>query len=154
MHSFTRAQRAVSWSLFASVVLNLFLAVALLAPPLLEHRPFGPMAMMGPHGDFMVDSLAMSLSPDDARIFRQAYAEEAEAMNSGREKIRVAMDELADLFESPNVDETALKDAINKAQLAREGLDTALSNVLTRIYVKLSPEGRHRLSKMKRDHAM
>lgn len=154
LHSAKSTQKAVAWSLFASIILNLFLVVAVLAPLLLGPRPFGPAEMGRPHGDFMVDRMAMLLAPEDAEILKKSYSEQADALNKSRDEIRQSMDELSRLFESGTAEPKELEEAMKKSQSARNQMDQSLSKVLLDVYVKLSPEGRHRLSKMKRNHMM
>ena len=150
----TGFQALIARSLFASILLNLFLAAALVAPQFMHHRPFGPMALTLPHGGFMVENMARVLNPEDAAAFKEAYNAEAEALQQGRDDMREAAEKLTNAFEADPADPVAMQTALDHLKLAHGRLHAALGKMLQDVHAKLSPEGRHRLAELKRDHAM
>jgi uncharacterized membrane protein len=135
----------VRWLLPASITLNVFLAAALITHIRGEwfvrdewsHRRPPP-----PSATSMLDQMANLLSPEDAKILRQALEPrlvEMDRMAPEDDAIRRRMEAI--LRQDP-FDKTAFREQLEQGQRAHAILVEALPEALA----QLSPEGRQRLA--------
>jgi uncharacterized membrane protein len=137
----------VAWTLFVSVLLNLFLVGAFLGlVPHVKHRTFGPMVLAAPHGEYLVDWMLRYLNPHDADTFREAFKSQTDALKQAHDHVHQATSELATVFQQDPPDPTALQAALDHLAQARGEVSNAIGKILQAAYIKLSPEGRRRLA--------
>jgi uncharacterized membrane protein len=135
------------WVLFISTLLNLFLVGAFLGlVPHVKHKSFGPMALAGPHGEYLVDWVSRYLEPKDADAFRDCYKAQADALKKAHKHLHQAVGELSTVYQQDPPDGGALQTALDHLASARGEVDSAIGKVLEDSYTKLSPEGRRRLA--------
>ena len=137
----------LAWSLFVSVLLNLFLVGAFLgAAPAMKHKPFGPIALGGPHGEYMVEWMAHYLDPRDADTFRSTFAPQADALKLAHEHMHQALGDVSAVFQQSPPDRDALQKALDRLSQAQTETHNVTDQILQDAYTKLSPDARHRLA--------
>ncbi|MDR3440223.1 periplasmic heavy metal sensor [Telmatospirillum sp.] len=126
------------WLLPASLALNVFLGAALVS------YFFGepPQAALPPQPQAALEDMTSQLSPEDARILRQALTPRLADMDRMRQAEMDLPRRLQQLLAKEPFDPAAFHEELEKTQRAREALNTTLPEALAR----LSPEGRRRLA--------
>jgi uncharacterized membrane protein len=143
--------RPLIGTLLASMVLNLFLAGALLGIESNVHHTsttFAPMALASPHGEYLVGWLSRYLDPRDADTFRDAFKTQADALTAAHAHVRQATQTVAAVFGQDTPDPQALQNALGDLNRAKNEAKEAAGKILQAAYVKLSPDGRRRLADM------
>jgi uncharacterized membrane protein len=139
--------KPAAWTLFISVLLNLFLAGAFLGVmPHEKHRPFGPMGLAAPHGEYLAGWMERYLDPKDAVAFRDAFDAEADALKKAHDHVHDAINNLATVFEQDPPDAAALQAALDRMAQARAETNEVVGKILQSAYAKMSADGRRRLS--------
>lgn len=139
----------VTWALLVSVTLNLFLTGALASVMCADrHKPFGPMALAAPHGEYTVDWMARHLDQQDAGVFREAFQAHAEALKRDHARLHQAMTDVATAFEQDPQDAAALQSALDRLNQAKVDVDGEVGKIAQDSYGKLSPDGRRRLAEL------
>jgi uncharacterized membrane protein len=130
--------------LWLSLALNVF-AAALIAAPLLWHRPPGG-PPTPPSFDTLVQRMARGLAPNDAEAFKAAMAKERPWYELGRQRLDEARDNVAEMVARTPYDPAATNAALQAMQdRMREGavrFDESLSAAVG----AMSPEGRTHLA--------
>lgn len=161
------------WLLPVSILINLFLAGAVVAlalpmlsgppprPPFGAHGPTGPGGPRGPdgpdrpgkpHGPLaMVERMAESLPPADAAILREAVASRSEAMQAADKEMRSFPDRLRDALDNEPFQIDVLKSVFTEGRAARMAMEDALSTSIVEATQRMSAEGRHRLADWRPD---
>lgn len=134
--------KVIPWLLFASVLVNGFLAGLLFN----QHPgPSGPPRRPGE----MIEKMASVLSPADAEILRAAAATE---LLSHEPPPHWEMEEFrrktAELMMAEPFDEAAFKTHMEEFRQRRERMNDGLGNILTQALPKISAEGRRRLAQL------
>lgn len=125
-----------TWILIASLGCNAFMGAAI-ATHLLRDPPAPP-----PFGK-MLEEIADTLPPEDARLMRQAIA--ANGILMSRERHEEQFQKLREAVAADPFDITAFVAA--EAQLRQR--QTAMGDIMLDIVPRLSPEGRKRLSEFR-----
>jgi len=139
--------KPVAWTLFVSVLLNLFLVGAFIGVvPHVKHKTFGPMALGGPHGEYLVDWMARYLDAKDAAALREAVKGQTDALKQAHSHMHRAMNDLATAYKQDTPDPAALQAALDHLDQAKKESYDAVGKILKETSTELSPEGRQRLA--------
>jgi uncharacterized membrane protein len=135
-------------TLFASVLLNLFLAGALVGgcQGVVHHKSIGPMILTAPHSEYMIEWMTRYLDAHDADAFRAAFDAEAEDLKQAHDQVRQATNDVATLFTQTTPDPGALQAAMTRLRDGKARIQVSVEKILQSAYGKLSPAGRRRLA--------
>jgi uncharacterized membrane protein len=143
-----REDRASRWILLVSLGLNLFLVGA--GGAWAARHYFAPPAQTTPWFDRSVaariERLAATLPPADGDILRASYRANATAVAGARDLYRRAQDETRGILRSEPFDAEAMRAAMGRTRVARQGFDQLLQDVIAAAAARMTPAGRNKLA--------
>ena len=132
--------RPLTIALIGSVLLNLFLAAALIA---------GAVALRSRHGMIMAGSLKIAgaeLPVEERRSFRAALRDARSAMRPTINESRAAKAKAAALLRQPKLDQPAILAALERVRIADMAVRTAVEQRAVAHAATLSPADRAKLA--------
>jgi uncharacterized membrane protein len=143
-----REDRASRWILLVSLGLNLFLIGA--GGAFAARQYLSPPAQTTTWVDRSVaariERLAATLPPADGDILRATYRANAKAVDGARDVYRRAQDEARGILRNEPFDSEAMRAAMGRARVARQGFDQLLQDAIATAAARMTPAGRTKLA--------
>ena len=142
-----REDRASRWILLVSLGLNLFLIGA--GGAFAARHYFAPPVPTAPFDRSVaarIERLAATLPAHDGDILRAAYRANATAVDGARDVYRRAQDEARGILRSEPFDAEAMRAAMGRTRVARQGFDQLLQDVIAAAAARMTPAGRNKLA--------
>lgn len=132
--------RALGLALAASLLVNVFLAAAILAQSFFHRGP--------PPPGGLAERMARDLEPADAAILRQAFDRTGERLDRLHRLKRDGFDKVPRALEAQPFDPLALRAAFAEGEAAHAEMGQVIAETVVEAATAMSPDGRRRLARM------